>query len=372
VTPEQKMQLYYTVENVKWRYKLDMFEDDALAEILKYTRQAKREILEQLNSTFAGEVWEMERNEALLAELDNLTIAVRQQVEADTAELSQIALEESVAANNRILSIDGAASNISFVQLSPEQIQSFLETAVGGAQISGWVNRAFDYPLQEKLREELGAGMFRGESYKKLHARISRLLDEVEDNINTLVRSWVQSANVAAQQTVAQSNSDVIKGWRWDATLENGNYARGRGTCLRCLALDARDEIYPLNGGPSIPLHPNCRCLRRYVTKSYRDMGIDIDELDDKVRPYTIRGKIDPVTGKVQRGATGTGGQPLIDAGRITGGMKEYFKKILPDELQRQTLGPRRYQLWKDGKIKLADLADKDGRQRTIKELMQL
>lgn len=368
MTPEEKIQLYYTIENIKWRYKLDKFEDDALAEILKYARQAKREILEQLNSAFAGEVWEIERNEQLLKELSNLTVAVKEQIAGDTAELTQIAYEESVYMHNNIISIDGVAKNISFVQLSSEQIQSFISTNVGGMLLTDWVNSAFDYPMQEKLKEELGAGLFRGESYKKLSERISELLDETISNIDTLVRSWVQSANVEAQQTVAKENSDVIKGWRWDATLENGNFSKGYGTCLRCLALDAKDKIYPLNGGPSIPLHPNCRCLRRYVTRSYKELGINIEELDDKVRPYTVRGKIDPITGEVERGATGTGGQTLIDAGRITGGMKEYFE-MLPEKIKELTLGKNRYKLYKAGKIDLSDLATDEGRLLTINEL---
>jgi hypothetical protein len=178
----------------------------------------------------------------------------------------------------------------------------------------------------------------------------------------------VQAANVNAQHTVAQQNEDVIKGWRWDATLENGDFSRGHGTCLRCLALDARDEVYQMNGGPPLPLHPNCRCVRRYVTKSYRELGISLDDLNDAVRPYTTRGNIDPVTGTVKRGKTGTGGLPLLSAGRIDGGMDEFFKS-LPEQLQKQTLGTRRYELWKDGQIKLYDLADENGDLKLVKEL---
>jgi hypothetical protein len=388
MTPADKIELYHIIHNIKWRYKLDQFEDKALAEIMKSVQQARREIIAELNDKFADLTWLEERyNKELLVgalvgaaggaaystykdinELNKLTVGIKSQLEQDVSEAARIAYEQSIEAHNAIMSIRGRAVNVSLVQFAPEQLQSFLTTPIGGMQLSEWVQRTFDYPLQERLSHELMTGMFRGQSYKKLLKRIDELLGDAADNTETLVRSWVQAANTTAQHTVAKQNEDVIKGWRWDATLENGNFSRGHGTCLRCLALDARDEVYQMNGGPPLPLHPNCRCVRRYVTKSYRELGISLDDLNDAVRPYTTRGNIDPVTGTVKRGKTGTGGLPLLSAGRIDGGMDEFFKS-LPEQLQKQTLGTRRYELWKDGQIKLYDLADENGDLKLVKEL---
>jgi hypothetical protein len=401
MTPSDKIDLYYIIRNIKWRYKLDKFEDQALREIMKSVGQARYEIMSELDNRFGKRPrpWTDARNKELLDELNKLTAGIKDQLGEDVSEVARIAYEQSLdehnlimsiggrAANvsmvllvariayeqsldehNLIMSIGGRAANVSMVSLAEEQIQNFLTTPIGGMYLNDWVQRTFDYPLQDRLKEELGAGLFRGESYPKLAKRINQLLSDAANNVDTLVRSWVQAANVNAQHTVAQQNEDVIKGWRWDATLENGNFSRGHGTCLRCLALDARDEVYQMNGGPPLPLHPNCRCVRRYVTKSYRELGISLDDLNDAVRPYTTRGNIDPVTGTVKRGKTGTGGLPLLSAGRIDGGMDEFFKS-LPEQLQKQTLGTRRYELWKDGQIKLYDLADENGDLKLVKEL---
>jgi len=366
--PQDKIDVYITIRNIRWRYKLDQFEDKALTEVLKSVEQSRSEILNALDEVYGELTWTDERNMQILSELDQLSAGIKAQVGQDVQDISSIAYERSLAAHNDILSIGGRAANVSMVQLSADQIQSFLSTPMGGMQLSEWVERTFDYPLQDKLRQELGAGLFRGESYQKLSRRVSDLLGEAADNTDTLVRSWVQSANVNAQHTVAAANNDLVKGWRWDATLENGNLSSGHGTCLRCLSLDASDETYPIDGGPPLPLHPNCRCMRRYETKSYRELGIPLDDLDDAVRPYTVRGKVDPLSGEIKRGKTGTGGQPLLDAGKIDGGMDAFFAE-LPEQLQRQTLGPGRFKLWQQGKIRLSDLADKQGSQLTIKEL---
>jgi hypothetical protein len=366
--PRDRIDLYMTIRNIRWRYKLDQFEDQALNEVLKSVDQARNEILGALDQIYGELTWTDERNFQLLTELDQLTAGIKSQLGEDVNEIASIAYEQSVAAHSSIMSVGGRAANVSMVQLGAEQIAAFLAEPVGGMHLEDWVSRTFDYPLQDKLKQELGAGLFRGESYRKLSRRIRGLMGEAADNADTLVRSWVQSANVKAQDRVAAENEDLMKGWKWSAVLENGDFSNGHGTCLRCLALDARDEVYPVNGGPTIPLHPNCRCIKRWITKSYRELGIPLDDLEDATRPYTVRGKVDPLTGEIRRGKTGTGGQPLLDAGRIDGGMDVFFRQ-LPQQLQQQTLGPWRYKLWKDGRIQLQDLADARGNQLTLAQL---
>ena len=368
MTPAAKIQLFQTIRNIKWRYQLDQFEDDALKEIVKSVDQARNEIMSELDNIYGEISWTDERNEQLLDELNQLTTGIKAQLNEDVTELSAIAYEKSLLAHNSIMSIGGRAINVAMVQLSGEQIASFMAEPVGGMLLNDWVERTYDHPLQEKLKKEMQAGLFRGESYQKLSARVGDLLGEAGNNTDTMVRTWVQSANTAAQDRVYKKNEDLIKGWKLDSVMENANFSNGHGTCLRCLSLDSRDETYPIDDGPTLPIHPNCRCIKRVKTKSYRELGIPMDDLDDAVRPYTVRGKVDTITGEIKRGKTGVGGQPLLDAGQLDGGYDVFFEE-LPEQLQIQTLGKGRYQLWKSGKVKLADLADRDGNQLTIAEL---
>lgn len=370
MTPDEKVELYNLIRNIRWRYQLDTkFEDPALEEIGKIVSKARNEIINSLEGKHPEDYrWTDQRNAELLDELNELTVGVKNQLGSNAEDLATIAFEKSVEAHNSIMSLSGAASNVSFLQLAPEQISAFLETPVGGMQLSEWVNRTFDYPLQERLGQELGAGMFRGESYKKLVKRVDDALGEAAENSETLVRSWVQASNVEAQKRVMDANADIVKGWRWSAVLENGDFSKGVGTCLRCMSLDAANEVYPLDGGPEIPLHPNCRCVRITVTKTFRELGIDIPELDRAMRNANIRGSIDPLTGSIERGKTGTGGLPLLSTQKIAGGYDEFFETLGAD-MQQKILGKGRYELWRQGKIRIEDLADAKGKQLTIKEL---
>ena len=75
---------------------------------------------------------------------------------------------------------------------------------------------------------------------------------------------------------------------RWTAVLEGGYKKTGRGTCLRCAALDG--TVYKLDEKkPQMPLHPRCRCIWLPETKTFRELGVDWDEIQETSRPYTIR-----------------------------------------------------------------------------------
>jgi hypothetical protein len=371
MNPDDKIDLYTLIRNIRWRYQLDQFENGALTEVLKSVEQAKKEILREFAKPkkYADiDSWTDSRNEALLNELDQLTVGIKQQLGADVTQLAEIAYTKSLEVHNDIFSMGGKAVNVNMLQYAPEQIKAFLAEPVGGLLLSEWVNETYDFPLQQRLKAEMLAGQFRGEGYPKLAKRINELLDDAADNTTTMVRTWVHTANTTAQHNVMKANADILTGWRWCSKLENGNFGTGRGICLVCLSLDARQEVYPINGGPPLPAHPRCGCLRLPATKSWRDLGIPIDDLNESARPFTVRGEIDPITGKIERGATGLGGQPIVSAGQITGGMDGFFKSLDAD-VQRQTLGPRRWELWKAGKVELKDLVDKSGRLRLVKEL---
>ena len=104
------------------------------------------------------------------------------------------------------------------------------------------------------------------------------------------------------------------------------------------------------------------------ITKTFREMGVDVDEIEQAYRPYTVRGKIDPETGKLFPQRVGTGGRPIVDVGRYMGRYEDWLKSQ-STALQIQTLGPRRHTLWKSGKVSLGDMTTKNGRLRLLKEM---
>ena len=129
---------------------------------------------------------------------------------------------------------------------------------------------------------------------------------------------------------------------------------------MRCASLD--QSQFKMGEGPPIPLHPRCRCVALPVMKSWHELGLDRDELDAAIRPYTIRPDANIDAG---------GMRTIIESGRHQGDYASWWAKQGPD-FRRNAVGPGRFELLEAGKIGFEDLVDGAGNQRTLKELMAL
>lgn len=347
------LDLYFLTRNVQWRYRLDQYEDATIREMLKTVRSTVAEIKREIFENDAPE-----NADALIAELEALSAGLRKRIGEDVATMSSVAGEYSVAEHTAIMSLDGAVK-INTVALSAAQFKEFLGGPTQGTPLPAWVDAAWGEAVSEKIRRNLNVAVLRGEGYQKAVRGLldAGLADLTEREAITIARTYVQTANVAAQMAVYQANDDLVKGWRWSAVLEPGYSKTGRGTCLVCAARDGRE--YPLGGGPSIPAHPRCRCTAICVTKSWRELGIDRDEIEAAIRPYTIRPDANIDAG---------GMRTIIESGRHQGDYASWWAKQSPD-FRRNAVGPGRFELLEAGKIRFEDLVDAQGRQRTLDEL---
>jgi ADP-ribose pyrophosphatase YjhB (NUDIX family) len=110
---------------------------------------------------------------------------------------------------------------------------------------------------------------------------------------------------------------------------------------------------------PPCPLHPNCRCIKLPVTKSYRELGLDINDIEEVARPYTIR----------ENKVIGMGGRLILDGGRMKGTYADFYYSRGPI-FQKNLLGPTRQRLIDSDFIDFKDLVDSQtGRLFTIAEL---
>jgi hypothetical protein len=74
-----------------------------------------------------------------------------------------------------------------------------------------------------------------------------------------------------AREAYYKANEDLIKGYMWVGVLDTR-------ACLSCIVLDGK--VFKVGEPrPSQPLHPDCRCVTLPVLKTYRELGVDIDEL---------------------------------------------------------------------------------------------
>ena len=161
-----------------------------------------------------------------------------------------------------------------------------------------------------------------------------------------LVSTAMNAVSNDAALATFQANTDVIKQVTQVSTLDNR-------TSEICVAYSGQtwdvETLQPVapstlrfNSGP--PRHFNCRSRLRPVTKSFKELGVDADEI-----PPGTRASIN--------------GQVPAD---ITFG--DWLAKK-PKSFQDKLLGPTRARLWRDGKITLTQLVDMRGNPMTLRQL---
>ncbi|PHV25810.1 hypothetical protein CSQ93_21560 [Janthinobacterium sp. BJB426] len=165
-------------------------------------------------------------------------------------------------------------------------------------------------------------------------------------NARALVHSSVQAVANAARLASFQQNADLIDCLVWLSTLDSH-------TCLLCAMRDLHEyslhDQEPINhthewaGGPG-SIHFSCRCTLSTRTRSFKDLGIELDEPTDGTRPS--------------------------DGGAVSGKMN--FASFLASKdaaWRAEYLGPGRAEMYEAGKITLNDLMNLKGRKLTLEQL---
>jgi SPP1 gp7 family putative phage head morphogenesis protein len=196
------------------------------------------------------------------------------------------------------------------------------------------------------LQEAIQKGMIQGETVDQIVRRVRgspslNYRDGVmrlgRTSAERLVRTATNHVSNAAREIMFEENKDYIKGVQWVATLDTR-------TCMRCAALDGK--TFKVGSGPRPPYHWNCRCTVAPVTKTWREMGIDIDEAPPGTRAS--------INGQVSETET----------------FQTWLKKQ-PASVQDEALGPTRGRMFRSGEIDIDRFVDTRGNQLTLDELRE-
>lgn len=304
-----------------------------------------------------------------LDEFGELTAAGRQRMEAIIGwtrstianaykGLNEASVEQLVnLARNEVAFIEKTMNKGVGVQLLDTSVTpAGLAEIVSNTMIRGnpmeewWAGQAVD--VGRKFAAEMRLGMAAGETLSQLVQRVrgtaangfsDGIMQTATRNAAALVRTAVQSVSNNTRMKVYKENEDVIGSLQHVSTLDD----RTSDVCK------ARDGLrWKLNGEPighdfkfdQPPLHWNCRSTLIPVTKTWREMGFDVDELNPAQRAS--------MDGAVPADMT-----------------YEQWLKGKGEAFQDRVLGQEKAQMWRDGEISFRDLVDQTGRPLTLEEL---
>lgn len=269
----------------------------------------------------------------------------------EIANLAEIEATFAATSINKVIGVELITASV-----TPAALNAIVDgVLIQGAPVSDWLSRQAGDTLQ-RFGDQMRLGIAEGETNSQLIRRVrggmqngspvTGIMDISRRNADSLVRSATQAVSQKARQATYNENESLIKGEQWVSTID-------LRTTLECSTRDGLvytvgthepiDHSLPWLGGPG-NLHWGCRSTSAPVLKSFRELGIDLDEVPPSTRAS--------VNGQIAEDTTFEG----------------WLSRRSVEE-QNTNLGAGRAQLWRDGKIKFRDLVDGNGRELTLDQL---
>lgn len=326
-------------------YSLDLqrFTANQQADILAILMELERALTAEL----AGEVTEYRKAEIerLIAQahsvIDQYFSRLTTAMEVDG--LAALTGQQVVSALNKAIPALGA--NLPGENVWRALLQDLL---IQGHPARDWWKRQSDdlkFRYSAVIRQGVASGKTSQQMVREIAGRRGEpgIMDISRRNATSLVATSIQTIASEARMATYRENSDIIKGLRWVTALDGH-------VCNACAA--RADHMWSLDGKPldndiefkPVPLHFGDRCVLVPVTKSYKELGINLPEPGAGSRG-SRDGQVD--------------GRTTFDA----------FLRRKGTAFQDEVLGVGRADLWRRGKITLAQLVDGRGRELTLEQL---
>jgi hypothetical protein len=236
----------------------------------------------------------VERLESLLHSVRALNAEAYAAVQAALeAELKGLAAVESQAQAAQLRSAIPPVVQLRFpiAAVSADQVYAAaLSQPFQGRLLRDWAASLADGRLRQ-IREVVRSGYMDGQTSSEIIRRVrgtralryaDGLLERPRRELATIVQTALSHTAQTARQASYDANADLLKGVKWTATLDSRTSPPCR--VRDGLMYEATGKHKPI--GHKIPwlsgpgrLHFNCRSVSVPVTKSWRELGIDADEL---------------------------------------------------------------------------------------------
>ena len=204
--------------------------------------------------------------------------------------------------------------------------------------------------LKNTFQSQIRLSVLNGDTNQQIIKTLKPILNEFTTNkIDSLVKTAVSTVANNTRMEVYKENEDIFKGYEHQSILDSR-------TTLQCATRDGAYwdlEHKGLNDkGKQFkflvpPIHFRCRSLLLPILKSFKELGLDINEVDGLTRSS--------MDGEVPRETN----------------FDKFFERQ-SKKFQEEYLGTGRYKLFKEGKITLSDLVNQQGKTLTLEQLRNL
>lgn len=199
-----------------------------------------------------------------------------------------------------------------------------------------------------QILQAVKQGMLTGKNGAEIKKGIMNTYGMQRNHTDAMVRTLTNHFSTEARKITGKSMPDIIKGYKWVSSLDSRTTEVCRFRDGRVWFYDEKDRaktpLRLLPGEVSPPAHYRCRSTITYITRSYKEMGIDLKEAPEGTRS-SLNGYVPSKT--------------------------TYYEWLENQsaKIQKDVLGATRYDLWQAGEIKPYQFYSQDGRWLTLSEL---
>ena len=228
--------------------------------------------------------------------------------------------------------------------------ESSIERLVDSAQLEGATVKAWNNGLnadqKKRLERELKIGVSLGETTPMLAQRIAQVLQKNKRDATAIALTGAGAIVSEIRQAFFEANADVIKCYKYQATLDT----RTSELCRAYDGLTWDKDYKPIGHNfpfrkPRVNTHFNCRSTIIPVTKSWDELGAE---------------GMDEASGRTRSSMNGYVPQDMT--------FNDWLKTQSTETIEK-TLGKGRAELFMQGKITMRDLITQQGRVLDLGEL---
>lgn len=314
-------------------------------EVLALLKQMQKDLITSLGNDDLT-TWGRRRLNQQLKESQQIIASYYSDIEAITlASTSGIApiVSTSVANALAVAVGNGAGGAVAGIIPTTNYMEALASNAIveGATQKEWWARQSDEMAF--RFKQAVKTGLVNAETNSQIIKRVLDIEGITTRNVEKLVRTSVMTISNMARQKTFEQNEDVISSLEWSSALDSR-------TCAECAPRDGlrwdiktKKPIGHKVPFSSPPKHLNCRCSLIPITKTFRELGFDIDEVDLSARA-SMEGV---VTDKNFNAFMDRNGKTFTD----------------------EVLGKGRSELYRKGIITLEQLIDGKGNLLTLKQL---
>jgi SPP1 gp7 family putative phage head morphogenesis protein len=264
---------------------------------------------------------------------------------------------------------DALPFDVSLVTPNVAALRDMLSTmSINGHFVPEWF-AALTLDTVQRVNQQIMIGVTVGDGIDQIVRRITGtrtnryrdgILQRSRKDVEAVVRTAVAGVSNNVRQGVYTANADLIKGVQITATLDVR-------TCVICMDQDG--QVYDVDGGPRPPFHYSCRCTTVPVLKSWKELGLPLQEANPSTRASNA------VTRQIAKQMRNLDpDQRRALKAKLQGQVPESVP--YPDWLRRQSveaqneaLGRTRAQLFRAGELDIPQFVGSGNRILTLAEL---